>query len=99
MRRTLRIFPLYYGVLLLVTVLIPASVLARFAPGALEIRAAQAWLWPYLTNVYLVTKGDFTLPYFSHFWTLAIEEHFYLAWPASYTHLRAHETPEHLVCR
>src|SRR5678815_4064129 len=21
------------------------------------------------------------------------------AWPVSYTHLRAHETPEHLVCR
>lgn len=81
MRRTLRIFPLYYGVLFLVAVLIPASLLARFAPGALEIRAAQGWLWPYLTNVYLVTKGDFTLPYFSHFWTLAIEEHFYLAWP------------------
>ena len=80
-RRTLRIFPLYYGVLLVLMVLIPASVLSAHAPALLEARDAQLWLWSYLSNVYLAIKGDFSLPYLSHFWTLAIEEHFYLVWP------------------
>lgn len=81
MRRTLRIFPLYYAVLLVTVVLLPAGFLAHYAPTALKIRAVQGWLWPYLTNVYLVTQGSFSLPYVSHFWTLAIEEHFYFVWP------------------
>jgi peptidoglycan/LPS O-acetylase OafA/YrhL len=81
MRRTLRIFPLYYGVLLVAAVLVPSSLLAIYAPKVLQMRAAQAWFWPYLTNVYLTKTGSFSIPYFSHFWTLAIEEHFYLAWP------------------
>lgn len=80
-RRSLRIFPLYFGVLLLVTVLIPASVLRALDPEWLEVRAQWPWLWSYLTNVYLGPRTDFSLPYVSHFWSLAIEEHFYLVWP------------------
>src|SRR5690349_24799576 len=41
MRRTLRIFPLYYGVLLLLLVLIPASWLAVYTPEALKMREVQ----------------------------------------------------------
>jgi len=81
MRRTLRIFPLYYAVILTIVILIPASVFRRFAPEALEIRPVQGWLWSYLTNVYVARQGAFSIPYLSHFWTLAIEEHFYLFWP------------------
>jgi peptidoglycan/LPS O-acetylase OafA/YrhL len=80
-RRTLRIFPLYYATLLVVLVLIPTGVLARFAPEALQLRQEQAWLWTYLTNVRVALGGGFGLPYVSHFWTLAVEEHFYLVWP------------------
>jgi len=80
-RRTLRIFPLYYGVLFVLLVVIPTSLLAAHAPGLVEARREQRWLWSYLTNVYLAIRGDFVLPYLSHFWTLAIEEHFYLFWP------------------
>jgi peptidoglycan/LPS O-acetylase OafA/YrhL len=80
-RRTLRIFPLYYAVLLLATVILPAGWLLAHAPEALEIRHVQGWLWPYLTNVYIAKQGSFAVPYLSHFWTLAIEEHFYLFWP------------------
>ena len=81
MRRTLRIFPLYYGVLLVLMLLVPEGLLAAHAHDMLEARSHQAWLWPYLTNVYLARVGEFSLPYVSHFWTLAIEEHFYLLWP------------------
>src|SRR5678816_4613434 len=35
------------------------------------------------------------LPHFRH----ALPQSFRRAHPVSYTHLRAHETPEHLVCR
>jgi peptidoglycan/LPS O-acetylase OafA/YrhL len=80
-RRTLRIFPLYYATLLVVLVLLPESLLARHAPQALELRELQGWLWPYLTNVYVAKQGAFDMPYLSHFWTLAVEEHFYLVWP------------------
>jgi peptidoglycan/LPS O-acetylase OafA/YrhL len=81
MRRTLRIFPLYYGVLLLLLVLIPRSLVAAYAPEGLKMRTEQIWLWTYLTNVYCAKEGTFAIPYVSHFWTLAIEEHFYLFWP------------------
>lgn len=80
-RRTLRIFPLYYATLLLVVVLLPAGLLQSYAPAALQVREQQGWLWTYLTNVYVAKEGGFAIPYVSHFWTLAVEEHFYLVWP------------------
>jgi len=81
MRRTLRIFPLYYAVLFVILVLVPASWMHQHAPEALQIRPVQGWLWSYLVNVYVARQGSFSIPYVSHFWTLAIEEHFYLFWP------------------
>lgn len=80
-RRTLRIFPLYYGVLALFFVLVPVSALQAIDPELVQLRGLQRWFWPYLTNVYLGSQPDFTIPYLSHFWSLAIEEHFYLVWP------------------
>jgi peptidoglycan/LPS O-acetylase OafA/YrhL len=81
MRRTLRIFPLYFAVLLLLIVFLPATLAAAFDPQLLEMRNQQGWLWTYLTNVYVGREGEFSIPYVSHFWSLAVEEHFYLFWP------------------
>jgi peptidoglycan/LPS O-acetylase OafA/YrhL len=79
-RRTLRIFPLYYGVLLLVLVVLP-----RFSPGVeslyRESITHQAWLWLYGSNILIAWNGDWMLTGFNHFWSLAVEEHFYLMWP------------------
>ncbi len=79
-RRTLRIFPLYYATLLVFVFVLP-SLVGEQAPGVLRVRELQWWLWPYLANVYIAKQGSFAIPYISHFWTLAVEEHFYLVWP------------------
>jgi peptidoglycan/LPS O-acetylase OafA/YrhL len=79
MRRLLRIFPLYYGVLTLLFVGLP--LLRQMPAGLLESASHQAWLWLYGTNIYQSFRGDWAFPYVSHFWSLAIEEHFYLLWP------------------
>ena len=79
-RRTLRIFPLYYSVLLLLFVVLP-SLPVPYPAGLAESARHQGWLWPYGTNFYLAAHQDWALPYVSHFWSLAVEEHFYLLWP------------------
>ncbi|RPH68489.1 MAG: acyltransferase [Myxococcaceae bacterium] len=79
-RRTLRIFPLYYGVLAVLFLLLPALVTP--SPLLEVARRQQAWLWTYTTNFYIaLTSSWASLTYVSHFWSLAIEEHFYLVWP------------------
>lgn len=80
-RRTLRIFPLYYVVLALLCLAVPARWMAWIDPQLAAVRSYQPWLWPYLTNFYLGPSTEFSVPYVSHFWSLAIEEHFYLFWP------------------
>lgn len=80
-RRVLRIFPLYYTALVLGLIVLP-----RLIPGGTallpEDASGRAWLWTYTINIGL-TFGLIASPIavFSHFWTLAIEEQFYLAWP------------------
>jgi peptidoglycan/LPS O-acetylase OafA/YrhL len=80
MRRVLRIFPLYFGMLLLAFGLLP------LLPGASNPYDAtephQQWLWFYGANIYLAWENSWiSLGWFSHFWSLAVEEHFYLVWP------------------
>lgn len=79
-RRTLRIFPLYFGVLAVLFLLLPR--LTSLTPMLDEARRHQVWLWTYTANFYLAAKDSWAaLTYTSHFWSLAIEEHFYLVWP------------------
>lgn len=77
MRRTLRIFPLYYFTLALMLWLAPAL---GYAPAWLEQdRAHQIWYWTYTENWAwpLIQIGNGL----GHFWSLAVEEQFYLVWP------------------
>src|SRR6185503_13810219 len=46
-----------------------------------RLREHQAWAWLYGVNVYLARAGGWVLSYIEHFWSLAVEEHFYLVWP------------------
>lgn len=76
-RRALRILPLYFTVLGVVVILAPA--LLPIPQLLRDTLPHQVWLWIFLSN--------WTEPYgggvygLSHFWSLAVEEQFYLLWP------------------
>jgi peptidoglycan/LPS O-acetylase OafA/YrhL len=81
-RRTLRIFPLYYGVLALqFWVLLPLFPTPRILADA----PYQGWLWAYGYNILTAVKGHYLFAsdwmVLGHFWSLAVEEQFYLVWP------------------
>lgn len=79
-RRTLRIFPLYYAVLLLTLVILPA-ILPRGSSAFAESSPYVPWLWLYGANLAQCWHQGWILGPFNHFWSLAVEEHFYLVWP------------------
>ena len=68
-RRALRILPLFYAVVL-VTALINIQ----------PVRETLIWHLTYTSNIYLALQGEWKGPV-SHFWSLAVEEQFYLLWP------------------
>jgi len=76
-RRVLRIFPLYYAYLAVLFLVVP-----RLLPSLDVKPETQGWLWTYLGNVLFAREGGFhASPYTGHFWSLAVEEQFYLFWP------------------
>jgi peptidoglycan/LPS O-acetylase OafA/YrhL len=78
-RRSLRIFPLYFGSLALFLLLLPLcfSMPSAFAAPVEK----QFWLWSYCSNIYMSYEGSWCFGALDHFWSLAVEEHFYLVWP------------------
>lgn len=71
LRRTIRIFPAYYFFLLMVL----------FLPTiGSEIRNNSATYFTYLSN-FQVFQSQTWPGVTAHFWTLAVEEQFYLLWP------------------
>jgi peptidoglycan/LPS O-acetylase OafA/YrhL len=80
MKRLLRIFPLYYGVLALVFFAAPLIPPLR-GPTLDYLVDRQGWAWLYAVNIYIAKHGEWSFSYLDHFWSLAIEEHFYLFWP------------------
>ena len=76
-RRTLRIFPLYYGVLAVIFGIAPW--LGWLVPEVGPEEHSQAWLWAYGTNIIMSWTGSPLLKHgwlnLNHFWSLAVEEH------------------------
>ena len=79
-RRILRIFPLYYVVL---TAVILVGKLVNSPPLTATLPLAEdRWLYYcYLTNWLGLWKAHYGPNYLAHFWSLAVEEQFYLFWP------------------
>lgn len=79
-RRFLRIWPLYYASLVVLLVVLPL-VLPSVPPELQSMRDKQGWFWLYGANWLFALEGGFTRTSGGYFWSLAVEEQFYLLWP------------------
>lgn len=68
-RRTLRIFPVYY-----------ILIFYLFYIGYRNTRDIFPYLATYTSNIFQATSNDYVGD-FNHFWSLAVEEQFYIFWP------------------
>jgi peptidoglycan/LPS O-acetylase OafA/YrhL len=68
-RRFLRIFPIYY-----------LTVILALLADVPDARQIWGWLITYSTNIYITMTNEW-VGRVGHFWTLAVEEQFYLLWP------------------
>lgn len=73
-RRGLRIFPLYYLYLFIYFFIVPLIEHTTIAP-----LSQQIYHWVYLQNFAITFHWNYAGPL--HFWSLAVEEHFYLFFP------------------
>ncbi len=77
-RRALRIFPLYFVTLLVGLFLVPVLLATKVFDLP---KSNQLFLWTYTPNFYMAWENSWCFGPFDHFWSLAVEEHFYLLWP------------------
>ena len=82
-RRMLRIFPLYYLYMLIAGVGVSLAFLWGFGqePALALFRKQWGYAATYLYDFFYASAAFRETPLLSHFWSLAVEEQFYLVWP------------------
>lgn len=77
-RRVLRIFPPYYMLLIVMCFVVPMLRMQTFP--LIDHFGQNIWYWLFLNNWSSPLVDD--TPMLGHLWSLAVEEQFYLVWPA-----------------
>jgi peptidoglycan/LPS O-acetylase OafA/YrhL len=82
-RRTVRIFPVYYATLAAYFAAVPLLRHQIHDPVLADTGGAAPLLaWTYMLNWLVGLKGfSVVSPLIQHFWSLSVEEQFYLMWP------------------
>jgi peptidoglycan/LPS O-acetylase OafA/YrhL len=86
-RRILRIFPVYYLALGLILLLEPHFAWIKAAANLQNLTDHLAYLFYFQNWIPLWHHGDYPESFIGHFWSLAVEEQFYMVWPAVVWHL------------
>ena len=81
-RRFLRIFPLYYFYLLIVVLLTSWLITIPYRPIYMQTALDQVkYAVVYLYDFFFATEAFQHSNFLDHFWSLSVEEQFYIIWP------------------
>ena len=81
-RRILRIFPLYYFYLAVMWILTTWALSSGFEPAPMRVFQKEIpFALTYVYDFYFALDRYVPSYFLTHFWTLAVEEQFYLVWP------------------